>query len=106
MIKNRFEYLSRFFYFNDFLVELRRGEDGYDRFYKVRLILFYFNVKIQELYKFTKYILVDEGMIGFKGRLFFRQYMLVKLIKYGIKVWMVVDVFNGFVVNYEVYFGK
>lgn len=46
MIKNRFEYLSRFFYFNDFLVELRRGEDGYDRFYKVRLILFYFNVKI------------------------------------------------------------
>lgn len=106
MTKNRFEHLSRFFHFNDSSVEPRRGEDGYDRLYKVRPILSHFNAKIQELYKPTKHISVDEGMIGFKGRLSFRQYMPAKPTKYGIKVWMAADASNGFVVNHEVYLGK
>ena len=102
MTKNRFEHLSRFFHFNDSSVEPRRGEDGYDRLYKVRPILSHFNAKIQELYKPTKHISVDEGMIGFKGRLSFHQYMPAKPTKYGIKVWMAADASNGFVVNHEV----
>lgn len=32
--------------------------------------------------------------------------MSVKLIKYGIKVWMVVDFSNGYVLNFDVYLGK
>ena len=62
--------------------------------------------KIQELYKPGKHASVDEGMIGFKGRLSFCQYMPAKLTKYGIKVWMVVDASNSFVINHKVYLGK
>ena len=103
MTKNRFENISRFFHFNDSSVEPRRGDDGFDRLYKVRPILTHFNAKIPELYKPGKHISVDEGMIGFKGRLSFRQYMPAKPTKYRIKVWMAADASNGFVINHEVY---
>ena len=105
MTQNRFQHLSQFFHFNDSSVEPRRGEDGYDRFYKVRPILSLFNPKIQGLYKPTKHISVNEGTIGFKGRLSFRQYMPAKPTKYGIRVWMAADASNGFVVN-QVYLGR
>lgn len=63
-------------------------------------------LKNSELYKPAIRISVDEGMIGFKGRLSFRQYMPAKPTKYGIKVWMAADASNGFVVNHKVYLGK
>ena len=66
-------------------------------------------ISMQKFKKFTKpgkNISVDEGMIGFKGRLSFRQYMPAKPTKYGIKVWMAADASNGFVINHEVYLGK
>ncbi|XP_015772176.1 PREDICTED: piggyBac transposable element-derived protein 4-like [Acropora digitifera] len=106
MTKNRYENISRFFHFSDSSVEPRRGEDGYDRLYKVQPILSHFNAKIQEVYKPGKNISIDEGMKGFKGRLSFRQYMPAKPTKYGIKVWMAADASNGFVINHEVYLGK
>ena len=106
MTKNRFENISRFFHFNDSSVEPRQGDDGFDCLYKVRPILTHFNAKIQELYKPGKRISVDEGMIGFKGRLSFYQYMPAKPTKYGIKVWMAADASNSFVNNHEVYLGK
>ena len=45
-------------------------------------------------------------MIAFKGRLSFRQYMPAKPTKYGIKVWLGADAWNGFVLNHKVYLGK
>ena len=54
----------------------------------------------------NKHIAMDEGMIAFKGRLSFRQYMLGKPTKHGIKVWMAVDSKNGYVISYNVYLGS
>ena len=34
---------------------------------------------------------INEGMIAYKGRVSFRQFMPAKLTKYGIKVWMAAD---------------
>lgn len=45
-------------------------------------------------------------MIGFKGRLSFRQYMPAKPTKYGIKVWMAANSSNSYVLNFSVYLGK
>ena len=81
--------------------------DMHDRFYKVRLILMAFNQRLLEAYHpGKKNISVDEGMIAFKGRLSFRQYMPAKPTKYGIKVWMAADAANGFVLASKVYFGR
>ena len=42
---------------------------------------------------------VDEGMVKFKGRLFFKQYMPKKPVKYGIKVWMAAHSKTGYTSN-------
>lgn len=49
---------------------------------------------------------IDEAMIRYKGRVFFRQYMPKKPIKWGIKVWTIADSRNGYVSNFAVYLGK
>ena len=79
---------------------------GYDRLYKCRPILSNILQNVQRAYYPGKDISIDEGMIAFKGRLKFRQYMPAKPTKYGIKVWMAADAANGYVLNFEVYEGS
>ena len=45
-------------------------------------------------------------MIKFKGLLNIKQYMPMKPIKRGIKVWECAEASNGFVCNFQVYTGK
>ena len=45
-------------------------------------------------------------MVKYKGRVFFRQYMPKKPIKWGIKVWMLAEPKTGYVSNFAVYLGK
>jgi len=45
-------------------------------------------------------------MVKYKGRVFFRQYMPKKPIKWGIKVWMIAEPKTGYVSNFTVYLGK
>lgn len=104
--KNRFEELSQYLHFSNSATEPQRGEDNYDRLYKVRPVLSKVLENIQKAYEPSKNLSVDEGMIAFKGRLSFRQYMPAKPTKYGIKVWMAADSKNGYVSNFSVYLGK
>ena len=106
MAKNRFGELSRFLHFNDSSLEVARGTPGYDRLFKVRPVIDYIRTKCETNFSPTKNLSVDEGMVAFKGRLSFRQYMPAKPTKYGIKVWMVADSSNGYVLNFDVYLGK
>ena len=45
-------------------------------------------------------------MIAFKGQLAMKQYLPLKPVRRGIKVWMCADASNGFVCNMQVYTGK
>ncbi|KXJ16436.1 PiggyBac transposable element-derived protein 4 [Exaiptasia diaphana] len=83
-----------------------RGDANYDRLYKIRQIINTVLKNSQRCYSPKKAIAVDEGMIAFKGRLSFRQYMPAKPMKYGIKVWMAADSTNGYVMNFEIYMGS
>ena len=106
MPKNRFKELSSFLHFNDATQEVARGNPGYDRLYKVRPVLNYVRQNCETSFSPTKNLSVDEGMIPFRGRLSFRQYMPAKPTKYGIKVWIAADSSNGYVLNFDVYLGK
>ena len=106
MTKNRFEEISQYIHFNDSSQEPPRGADNYDRLFKVRPILDNILEKIQNVFEPSKNLSIDEGMIAFKGRLSFRQYMPAKPTKYGIKVWMAADSSNGYVSNFSVYLGQ
>ena len=86
MPRNRFDEIKRFLHFSDSSKQVQRGEEGYDRLYKVRCLLDHCKKSFKESYNPRKNLSVDEGMIAFKGHLSFRQYMPAKPTKYGIKV--------------------
>ena len=106
MTKNRFEEINAFLHFNDSTREPARGTDGFDRLYKVRPVIDYVKGNFLSNFQPSKNISVDEGMIAYKGRVSFRQYMPQKPTKYGIKVWMAADSSNGYILNFNTYLGK
>ena len=106
MTKNRFQEISQLFHLNNLSEEPARGEENFDRLYKCRPALTSTLRNAQRCYCPKKNISIDEGMIAFKGRLSFRHYLPAKPTKYGIKVWMVADASNRYVVNFSVYLGS
>eukprot|EP00795_Rhopilema_esculentum_P014922 gene14922-6061_t len=66
--------------------EPKRGEQGYDRLFKVRHILEHTRENLKKAYKPGRNLSIDEGMIACKGRIGFKQYMPQKPIKYGMKL--------------------
>ena len=104
--KKRFQELSQYLHFSNSEMEPQCGEENFDRLYKVHSLLSGILESSQKAYKSTKNLSINEGMIAFKGRLSFRQYMLAKLTKYGIKVWMAADLQNGYVYNFSVFLAK
>ena len=49
---------------------------------------------------------IDEAMIpGFKGRIFFKQYMPAKPTKPGINVWEMCDAATSYCVTFDIYTG-
>jgi len=81
MTKNRFEELSQYLQFSNSATELQRGEENYDCLCKVCLFLSGLLENIQKAYEPSKNLSIDEGMIAFKGRLSFLQYMPAKPTK-------------------------
>ena len=49
---------------------------------------------------------VDEAMVKYKGRTSLKQYMPMKPIKRGIKLWCPVDSTSGYLRDFDVYTGK
>ena len=104
--RERFEVLNRYLHLNNSEGMPGRDQPGYDPLYKVRPLIQLCRRTFLEHYVPAKEMSVDEAMIRYKGRVFFRQYMPKKPIKWGIKVWMLADAKKGFVSNFEVYLGK
>ena len=52
------------------------------------------------------HLTIDKRMVSFRGNCNFRVYMKSKRDKYGLKIWMLVDVENNYVHNFDPYFGK
>ena len=104
--RDRFLEISRYLHFvnNDTLQP--RGSDGYDRIGKVRPLISHFSHTFADLYQPNKELAVDEAMIKFTGRSSLKQYMPMKPVKRGIKVWVLADSHNGYFSKFQVYTGK
>jgi hypothetical protein len=57
-------------------------------------------------YNLPKNQSIDEGMIAYKGRLSFKQYLLAKPTKFGVKVWERARPKTGYVHEFQIYVGK
>ncbi len=80
-----------------------RGDPSYDRLGKVRPLIDHLGEKFEKVYNPTQNLAVDEARIKFQGRSSLKQYMPMKPIKRGIKVWVLADSYFS---KFEVYTGK
>lgn len=99
MSRNRFQLLLRFLHFAD------NSEVTEDRLFKIRPVLDHFNKIMEDHYVPDKNLCIDESMILWRGRLFFRQYIKNKKHKYGVKLYELCES-TGMVLKIKVYCGK
>ena len=83
-----------------------RDSPGYDRLGKVRPVIDHLSSRFTDLYDPNREVAVDKAMIKFTGRLALKQYMPLKPVKQGIKVWALADSHNGYFHTFQVYTGK
>ena len=104
--RDRFRDLSRYLHFTDNDTLAPRGSPDHDRLGKVRPVVSHMAKKFKETYDPNMEVAVDEAMIKFQGRSTLKQYMPMKPVKRGIKVWVLGDSQNGYFSSFQVYTGK
>lgn len=102
---NRFSWLLGNLHLNDNSVMPLRGDERYDKLYKLRPFLNSIGKTFEENFKPGQILAVDESMIKFKGRSSLKQYLPKKPIKRGYKLWVLADK-SGYVIKFEIYTGK
>lgn len=106
MTRTRFERITKYFHVNDTSQNPPRRQPGHDKLCHIRPVLAAVNDACLNNYRPHREQSVDEGMIAFKGRLSFKQYLPAKPTKFGIKVWERADPHNGYVHEFQIYTGK
>lgn len=84
----------------------QRGDENFDKLFKVRNFLEDLNTKFRLNYNPHRQQAIDEAMIKYKGRTSLKQYMPMKPIKRGIKMWCRADSSNGYLCEFSIYTGK
>lgn len=106
MSLKRFKKLVEALHLNDNLEAKPKGMSGYDKLHKVRPLVKSLNENCSKTYHHSNRLSVDESMIPFKGRSGLKQYMPLKPVKRGYKVWCLADSLTGFVLKFDIYSGK
>jgi len=102
MSRNRFQLIQRYLYFND----NNAAGTNKDRLYKIHTILDIVVNNFRTTYIPDREISLDEGMLGWQGRLRFCVYNPSKITKYGTLVRMVCESSTGYICNLQIYDGK
>ena len=89
---DRFSLLLRFLHLNDSSKYIPKGQAGHDPLYKLRPFIDPLLNNFRAAYNLGREISIDESMIGFKGRLYFIQYMPKKPTKWGMKAFVLDEV--------------
>ena len=101
----RFFELHRCLHFADNSILSPPGDPGYDKLGKIKPVIDRLREVFRTVYCPHKNVSVDEA-IPFKGRSTMKQYMPLKPINRGIKVWVMSDAINGYVSEFDVYTGR
>ena len=81
-------------------------DSNFDRLHKIRPVLEMIRKNCLEQYCPSRYSSIDEAMVGFKGRVGFKQYLPMKPTKRSYKIWCRADSRNGYLCDFRVYTGK
>ena len=99
------ESILRFLHFVDNNSVLPWAEDR-DQLFKIRQVIEELVRQFQQNYILTREISIDETMVKFKGRKFFRQFLPSKPIRFGFKLFTLAESKSGYIWNFEVYTGR
>ena len=102
---DRFRDIRRYLHLVDNETLPPPGTPASDRLAKVRPFLDAINERCKTVYQPQRDVSVDEAMVKFQGRSSLKQYLPLKPVKRGIKVWVLADT-NGYFYNMQVYTGR
>lgn len=106
MSRDRFWKLNQYLHLRDNRGALDRSDPDHDPVYKVRGLMEVVRGLFGQCYRPGRDLSVDEGMVAYKGRLYFKQYSPAKPTKWGVKVWMLCESVTGYCLNFNVYTGR
>lgn len=106
MTQKRFLNILRYLHLNDNNVMPQRGNPAFDKLYKIRPMINYLNDKFASSFSPDRNLSCDESMVGFKGRSGIKQYMPMKPVKRGFKIWSFCCAITGYLLKFMVYEGK
>lgn len=99
----RFKKILRCLHLNDNEHQPAKNMPGYDKLYKLRPLIDLINESCQNNCTDSGSQSIDESMILFKGRSSLKQYMPMKPIKRGYKVWCRCDSQSGYLFEFQIY---
>ena len=105
MPRERFGSILRFLHFVDNNSAPPRKEDR-DRLFKIRPVIEELRHQFQLNYILSGEISIDETMVKFKGRKFYRQFLPSKPIRFGFKLFTLAESKSGYIWNFEIYTGR
>ena len=99
--RDRFLTIHRYLHLTNNEMLSTPGSQDYDKLGKIRPIITAISERFAAIYEAGKNISKDEAMIPFKGLSTMKQYLTLKPVKWGFKVWMRVEAENGYVSAFE-----
>lgn len=105
MSRNRFQLLLKFLHFNDNAEMPGADDPSPDKLFKVRPLADHLCEKFGEVYTPSSNISIDESLLLWKGRLGFKQYILLKGARFGIKCFMLCED-SGYTFKFKIYTGR
>ena len=104
--RKRFWQLWSNLHLNDNTKAPSRDEPNYDKLFKIRPMLDMLQHSFRNAHHPSQQVSVDEAMVRFKGRSSLKQYMPMKPIKRGFKIWCCSDANSGYLQEFQIYTGK
>nr|XP_022910744.1 piggyBac transposable element-derived protein 3-like [Onthophagus taurus] len=102
----RFKKIMRSLHLNDNARQPERNSPEYDRLFKLRPLINIINESCKNNVNLSSSQSIDESMVLFKGRSSLKQYLPLKPIKRGYKIWCRCDSETGYLYEFSIYTGK
>ena len=106
MPRNHFLEIFYNLHLADNALEPNSGSTNYSKICKMKNFVEILLRNFQSDYKFGRYGSIDETMVKFKGRSSWKQYIPLKPIKRGYKIWCLCDSITGYLFNCRICLGN
>ena len=107
MSRDRFLQIMRYLHFTDNQEEVRdKNSPDYDKLFKIRKLIDLLLPRLSEVYNPERNLAIDETLVKFKGKIYFRQFIPIKPGRFGIKCFTLAESSSGYVLVSKIYTGK